>query len=250
MKENLDHTVVFILAAGLGTRLQKLTTSQPKALVEINGKPLLQYVLQKIKKQGFKQCIINLHHFPEQIMEFLKRNKNFGLHIQFSDETDELLDTGGALVKALPLMESFDNLLVHNVDIISNVSLKDFCIHQLNADVAVALLVRDRMNSRKLLFDSDMQLCGWHHAAKNEWKFTPHGNKVAFSFAFSGIHFLRKELLQGLPLQKQSNIDIYIQLAEKHRIRGVLHQDGYWYDVGKIENFDEISAELRKFYTA
>ncbi len=240
-----DEILVFILAAGRGTRLGSLTADRPKALVEVNGIPLLQRVIKKIQQEGFTNCIINVHHFSAQIIDFLKQHRNFDLNIIISDETDQLMDTGGALLKALPLMQSFEHILIHNVDILSDSPLLDFCQHAATQELDASLMVQQRESSRKLLFDASMNLCGWHHLEKNERKLSSIHCKPEIELAFNGIHYLRKRLLLDFPVQKTAMIDLYLQAAETYMIKGNLQQGRYWFDLGKEAEIDYIELELR-----
>lgn len=240
-----EKTVVFVLAAGLGTRLGSLTDLKPKALVEVNGMPLLEILLNKIKREGFKSCIINVHHFPDLIIDFVQKNSFFGLNIIISDESQQLLDTGGALIKILPEIRKSDYVLAHNVDIVSDVILTNFCEDALNKNVDAAMLLRDRKSSRKLIFDQQMQLQGWHHIEKDLIKRTSNFTLPAMEYAFSGIHFLKKNLLQGLDLKVCSIIDLYLNWAENHQIIGIVNNDGFWFDLGKQEEVDSIANYLR-----
>ena len=149
-----------IFAAGLGTRLKPITDSIPKAMVPINGKPLLQLVLEKLKVAGFNEIIVNVHHFPELIIDFLKQNSNFGIRIEISDERDVLLDTGGAIRKAAWFFDDGKPFLVHNVDILSNLNLGDLYHQHLTTNPLATLVVSERDTFRYLLFNGDNRLCG------------------------------------------------------------------------------------------
>ena len=151
-----------IFAAGLGSRLKPLTDSMPKALVPIAGRPMLEHVILKLKASGFTEIVINIHHFGEQILDFLKANDNFGLTIHISDEREQLLDTGGGVRKACTFFEHSDEpFLVHNVDILSDVDLKELYDYHLQNGSVATLLASRRKTSRYLLFDTDRRLCGW-----------------------------------------------------------------------------------------
>ncbi len=145
-----------IFAAGLGTRLKPITDSIPKALVPINGKPLLQFVIEKLKMSGFDEIIVNVHHFPDQIIDFLNTNYNFGIHIEVSDERDLLLDTGGGIRKAQWFFDDGKPFLVHNVDILSNVDLKALYHQHLRTNCLATLVVSQRNTFRYLLFNDDL----------------------------------------------------------------------------------------------
>ena len=176
-----------IFAAGLGTRLKPLTDSMPKALVPVGGQPLLQHLLLKMKAVGINDITINVHHFAQQIIDFIGANDSFGLNIHISDETDELLETGGGLRKALPQIGEDEPVLVHNVDILSNLDFQHL-IAAHNPNDAVTLVVSQRNTSRYLLFDDNRRLCGWTNITTQQVK--PEGIDAGKykPLAFSGIH--------------------------------------------------------------
>ena len=144
-----------IFAAGLGTRLKPLTDTMPKALVRVGGQPLLWHVIMKLKKAGYERIVVNVHHFASQITDYLAANDHFGLDIRISDETEALLETGGGIKKALPLFDPSEPILIHNVDILSNLDL-----NALPMD-APLLVVSERKTKRYLMFDDEMRLHGW-----------------------------------------------------------------------------------------
>ena len=206
------ETSAMILAAGLGTRLKALTQDKPKALVELNGKPLLQHCIENLIANGFYHIVINVHHFGEQIIDFINQHQ-FDAVIQISDERDLLLDTGGGIVKATPLFKDSKAVLVHNVDIISNVNLGEMSQQFLNARDDAWLLAQDRETNRKLLFE---------------------GPSLK-EMAFSGLHFFRNDLFAEFEVKPQSVIDLYLNLAKTNRIISKPIQPDYWFDLGKPE---------------
>ena len=159
-----------IFAAGLGTRLKPLTDNKPKALVEVGGKTMLELVILKLKEAGFNEIVINIHHFGQQIIDYLKANNNFGLTIHISDERDYLLDTGGGIKKATPFLMGNEPFLVHNVDIFSNVDLRQLYENHLKSGATATLLVSQRKTARYLLFNKENKLCGWHNNETGEVK--------------------------------------------------------------------------------
>ena len=162
-------TTAMILAAGLGTRLQALTQNKPKALVELNGKPLMQHCIENLIANGFHHIVINVHHFGEQIIDFIDSH-HFDAEIEVSDERDLLMDTGGGIVKATPFFKDSKAVLVHNVDIISNVNLGEMSQQFLASGDDAWLLTQDRETNRKLLFDTENQLVGWMNKAEQRFK--------------------------------------------------------------------------------
>lgn len=252
-----------IFAAGLGTRLKPLTDNMPKALVPINGKPLIEHVLNKLILAGFNDIVINVHHFADMIEDWANnfiRNKWFNqtdIHISFSDERSELLETGGGIAYATELLNSCNpeqGFLVHNVDILSNVNLQLFCEGCANTEDAV-LLVSDRKTSRYLVFDDEMRLVGWTNIDTGEVK-SPYpevhktlGKREPNSLnidtlhlrAFSGIHYIKTRVLDSMVSwpSKFSIIDFYVQQCDKLIIQGYTQDNLKLIDVGKIFSLAE-----------
>ncbi len=230
---NHDLTAM-ILAAGLGTRLKELTQDKPKALVELNGKPLLQHCIENLIDNGFHRIVINVHHFGEQIIDFVSNNP-FDANIEISDERDLLLDTGGGIVKATALFKNSKAVLVHNVDIISNVDFKNLGHQFLDSQDDAWLLTQERDSSRKLLFDDNNQLIGWTNKAEGQFKWVHDSFGQYQDMAFSGLHFFRSDLFGEFELKRQSVIDLYLDLAKRNRIVSKPIQPDYWFDLGKPE---------------
>ncbi len=234
MNSLMDNTYVMVLAAGLGTRLGKLTQKQPKALATAAGKTLLEITLNRLKNDGFKHFIINIHHFGEQIINFVQQHNNFGLDIQISDERGQLMDTGGALLQAKPLVPKGKLLLVHNVDIVSSTNLNELIAYHIQNKAAATLVVKERDSSRKLLFDEQMQLCGWRNLQTKETKQVSNKSLENTNlFSFSGIYVISPELLDTFAVEPCSVIDLFLSLAEKHLIMGYNDPSDLWLDVGK-----------------
>ena len=164
-----------IFAAGLGTRLKPLTDTMPKALVRVGGQPLLWHVIMKLKKAGYERMVVNVHHFANQIVDYLAAHDHFGLDIRISDETEALLETGGGIKKALPLFDPESPILIHNVDILSNLDL-----NALPMD-APLLVVSERKTKRYLMFDDEMRLQGWTNIETGEVKGEKANRLLAFS---------------------------------------------------------------------
>jgi len=227
-----------IFAAGLGTRLKPLTDTMPKALVRVGGEPLLWHVVQKLKAAGYERIVVNVHHFAQQIVDYLKANDNFGLDIRISDESDQLLETGGGIKKALPLFDPQEPILIHNVDILSNLDLT-----QLPMDTPL-LMVSQRQTKRYLLFDDDMRLQGWTNIETGEVK----GNISSLSplsplkkLAFSGIHIFHPSLsplLAEWP-DRFPIMDFYLKACGSHLIRGYEASGLRLLDVGKLDTLEE-----------
>ena len=178
-----------IMAAGLGTRLRPWTLEHPKALVPVGGVPMLERVICKLRDQGFDYIVVNAHHFAGQIVDFLAAN-DFGVEVVVSDESGLLLDTGGGIVNAIPLLERDDEpLLVHNVDILSDAPLAQLMAAQTESSRDILLLTSGRKSSRKLIFTPSNHLAGWHRLDSDQ--FRPDGFRPAPDMseeAFSGIY--------------------------------------------------------------
>lgn len=228
-----DFTAM-VLAAGLGTRLGTLTHDKPKALVELNGKPLLQHCIENLIDNGFYHIVINVHHFGQQIIDFVGNN-HFDAEIQFSDERNQLLDTGGGIVKATPLFKNSKAVLVHNVDIISDVNLSEFGQQFIESKDDAWLLTQDRKTNRKLLFNTDNQLIGWMNKTEEQFKWVDDSYDWFKEMAFSGMHFFRSDLFAEFEVKPQSIIDLYLKLAKLNRIVSKPITPKFWFDLGKPE---------------
>ena len=249
----MNHdTTAMILAAGLGTRLGAMTQDKPKALVELNGKPLLQHCIENLIANGFHHIVINVHHFGEQIIDFVESH-HFDAEIDISDERDLLMDTGGGIVKATPLFKDSRAVLVHNVDIISDVNLEELSQQFLDSGDDAWLLTQDRETNRKLLFGDDDQLVGWMNKAAGEFKWVDPekigistGSMTVFyhEMAFSGLHFFRSDLFAEFEVKRSSVIDLYLYLAKTNRIVSKPIQPNYWFDLGKPEQLQAAECYL------
>lgn len=220
-----------IFAAGMGTRLKPLTDIIPKALVPVAGRPLLQQVIERLVDAGCDNITINVHHHAEQITNFINISRqHWKCNISISDETEQLLETGGAIRKATPLFTGYP-ILIHNVDILSNVNLKDFYQSVGNADAL--LLVSERKTKRYLVFDDDMRLIGWKNIETGEVK----GNGNGRLLAFSGIHAIGKNLVDDMQTwpDRFPIIDFYLNRCLERNIRGYVQQDLRLLDVGKLD---------------
>lgn len=231
-----------IFAAGLGTRLKPLTDSIPKALVPINGKPLLQLVIEKLKKAGFDEIIVNIHHFPDQIIHFLNIHQHFGIRIEVSDERDELLDTGGGIRKAGWFFDDNQPFLVHNVDILSNLDLGALYQQHLQTNPLATLVVSNRSTFRYLLFDEELQLKGWINEKTGETK--PAGFQHTSNLqklAFAGIQVLSPTIFDTMKAENSRFpvMDFYLNNARTSVISGYIPQDFRMLDVGKLNVLGE-----------
>lgn len=224
-----------IFAAGLGTRLKPFTENHPKALAIVNGKPLLQRNIEYLKSFGIDEVVINVHHFADQIIEFLEENNYFGIKITISDETDQVLETGGGLVKA---KTNFDeDFLVMNVDILTDLHLTNFIkAHQENKAL-VTLAVSDRNSSRKLYFNDKKELKGWRNLKTEEEIKAVDSLDDLNDLAFSGIHVINPALFDKITeTGKFSIMKVYMDLMKTESIIGFNHSGGILIDVGRPES--------------
>lgn len=241
-----------IFAAGMGTRLKPLTDVIPKALVPIGDKPLLQLVLEKVSAAGSGHCVVNVHHKAGQIKNFLGLvERALPLTIGVSDESDALLETGGGIRKARPLLHNDEPVLIHNVDIISNVN-----IHSLYYNIGTAdalLLVSERTTKRYLVFDTDMCLVGWTNIETGEIK-SPFPELASLScrhpvpdkyrlLAFSGIHVIGWGLLADMDEwpERFPIIEFYLDRCRERVIRGYVQPDLHLVDVGKLDTLNDLT---------
>lgn len=235
-----------IFAAGLGTRLRPITNSRPKALVEIDGKPLLQIAIEKLKRFGYDEVIVNIHHFGEQIIDFLKANHNFDIHIEISDERDLLLDTGGGLKKAAWFFDDGQPFLVHNVDILSGIDFNMLRDAHLKSGALATLAVQNRPTSRSLLLNPENCLAGWRNNLTGELKLSCESAEGLTPTAFSGIHMVSPGIF---PLIEEkgvfSIIDVYLRLARKYNISTFNHDQSFWMDLGRIEHLQDIEEKIK-----
>ena len=239
-----------ILAAGLGTRLRPLTDDRPKALVKVAGRTLLEMTLNRLKSAGVSEVIINLHHFGDMVVEYLRANRNFGMRIEISRE-DVLLDTGGGLKQAAWFFSenpgADESFLLHNVDVISNIDLARMVeIHQENRALAT-LAVQKRETSRYLLFDEELKLCGRRSGRDGKEERVGSCAPVE-ALAFSGIHVISPRLLSLMSEEGVfSIITSYLRLAGVgERIVGFRADPYYWRDLGKPENIRQAEEDLER----
>lgn len=274
-----------IFAAGLGTRLKPLTDTMPKALVRVGGEPLIKRVIMNLAAAGVDRIVVNVHHFAGQIIDYLKDNDNFGLDIRISDETAGLLETGGGIKKAAPLFDPTDPILIHNVDILSNVDLREF--YQIasqsekgkvkseesecgsekgkveNEDgrgkneesnccdaVDAVLLVSWRKTKRYLLFNDDMKLVGWTNIETGEVR-SPYPElnpKECRMYAFAGIHALSPRLLKMMDEfpDRFGIIDFYLKACATHNIKGYVKDDLKLMDIGKLDTLAQAEEFLEE----
>ena len=235
-KENngvLNQAMIF--AAGLGTRFRPWTDKHPKALAVVNGKTLLQRNIEYLQQFNICNVVVNVHHYAEQIIDAIEKNKGWGSNITISDETDEVLETGGGLVKAEPLLGS-NTFLTLNVDILTDANLKYFLASHQQQNALITLAVTNRKTSRYLLFNKYNRLCGWRNTTTGEEKIVVQA-KDLYEKAYSGMALFEPSVFDLVKLQgKFSLIDLYLSLAHENKIAAFDHSESKIIDVGKPES--------------
>lgn len=247
---NPNRRTAFILAAGLGTRLKELTSNKPKALININDKPLLKVTLESLINQGFNHFVINIHHFGEQIIEFISNETFNNIEIEISDERSQLMDTGGAVIQALPYFSKSEAVLVHNVDVLTDINLKtlydDFC----KSEEAAWLLTQERDNKRKLVFDKNDNFIGRYNIETNEFDggtTLPSESKL---LSFSGIHIFKPKYFRTFKLKPRYIFDLYQKIEMASKFTGTAHvksklvTSNYWFDLGTQEQLKNAESWL------
>lgn len=229
----------FILSAGLGTRLEPLTNSKPKALVEVNDVSLLEHNIQKLVSYSCKHIVINVHHFSEQILEHISK-KHYSCDIFVSDETELLLDTGGALKNARNLFDFSKDILIHNVDILSKIDFNSLYLSHKEKSSLTTLAISQRETSRYLLFDENQMLGGWENIKTGE-RIIVKDDIDLKPYGFSGIQLIRPELIDLIDNKEKvfSIIPEYLKLAKSYPINSYIHSKDIWVDVGTINKIKE-----------
>ncbi len=247
-----------VFAAGTGTRLKPFTDRHPKALAPVGGKPMLEHVLLKLKNAGISRVAINVHHFAPQITEFLAAHDNFGMSIRISDESDRLLDTGGGLLKALPLLDDgADNepTLLHNADILTDMPTGEMLARHMETGADATLLATERESSRRIYFSAEGKLCGWHNIKSGESRpdgFTPADGMR--QTAFGGVHIVQPATI--MPLLREyagthgdvfSIIPFYLANLRRMDIAGFTPSSAFmWHDIGSPEKLAAANDALHK----
>lgn len=225
-----------IFCAGLGTRFKPWTDTHPKALAVINGKSLLQRNIEYLQQYNITDVIVNVHHFPEQIIDTLNNNNGFGSNVVISDESDLVLETGGGLLKAKPLFTPGEDFLTINVDILTSLDLNAFLAFHQKQKAMVSLATSGRKSSRCFVFDENNRLTGWRNLQTGEEKIRVQSNEQ-HNRSFSGISLFNYSFFDKLQLEgKFSLVDAYLSLAAENPIYGFDHTGDKWVDVGRLES--------------
>ncbi len=231
-----------ILAAGLGTRLKPFTDTKPKALFKIENRSLLEWTIRYLKKHGINELVINVHHHPDQIIDFLKQNNGFGLPYKISDESNRLMNTGGAIVKASEYLKGSDPFILMGIDVITGLNLGEMIRFHKEKRPLVTLGVKDRVTTRSLLFDENMRLTGWRDNRSGEMK----GQQpihYTYALGFSVVHIIQPEIFNQITETGAFSImDLYLRLMDSEKILGFRHDESGWFEFGRTEAIDSILA--------
>lgn len=237
----MNITTAMIFSAGLGTRFKPWTDKHPKALALVNGKPLLLRNIEYLQQYGIRRVVVNVHHFADQIIEAVEKNKGWGSEVIISDETDQVLETGGGLLKARPFLEPFGPFVTINVDILTTLNLHDLIQYHQSRQALISFGTTERKSSRNLLFTPDHRLVGWKNNSTGELRmslpqYTGTENTL-LSRAYSCVVVFQPEVFSLIRQQgKFSLIDTYLDLAAEHLIAGYDHSGDALVDVGKPES--------------
>ncbi|HET9056234.1 MAG TPA: nucleotidyltransferase family protein [Chitinophagaceae bacterium] len=233
-----------IFAAGLGTRFKPFTDKHPKVLALVNGKSLLQRNIEYLQQYGIKEVIVNVHHFAEQIIETVKKNNGWGSHITISDETNELLETGGGLVKAKPFFRGNEPFLTINADILTNLNIYNLLAYHKQQRALISFGVTNRNTSRYFLFDENNRLCGWQNTKTGEEKISVYKPNL-IKKAYSCVVVFDPQIFSLIKQTgKFSLVEVYLSLAAENKIMGFDHAGDVLVDVGKPESV----AEAEKYF--
>jgi NDP-sugar pyrophosphorylase family protein len=227
-----------------------LTETLPKPLIEIQGVSLLEHTIRYLKFHHVSEIIINIHHHPGQIVDFVKRNHDFGIHIEFSDESDQLLDTGGGLYKARKFFKDHEPFLLTSSDVITDLDLNALLMNHKKNDALVTLAVKHRKSSRDFIFDRAFNLCGWHNNNTGETRLI-RSIDDDIRAAFSTIHVIDPIIFKLITERGSfSIIDLYLRLALNHKIMGFEHSHSFWFECGRFESLPQLNGEpeIRNIY--
>ena len=222
----------------MGTRLKPLTDNTPKALVPFQGMPMVERIIRNLADTGVYDILVNVHHFANQVIEFLDNLVVEGVSLHISDETGELMDTGGAILQAREFLKGENDFIVHNVDVFTNLDIGDLLRNHRDGKVLATMAVKKRPTSRSLLFDGTGSLCGWIHNETGDKKMvrTPSGSLE--DYGNTCVQVINAGFLDFFPnTEPRSLTEMYLELAEQHRIGAYKHNQDYWYDLGRYNNF-------------
>ncbi|MBL7701605.1 MAG: NTP transferase domain-containing protein [Ferruginibacter sp.] len=225
-----------IFSAGLGTRFKPWTDSHPKALAIVNGKSLLQRNVEYLQQYGIRDVVVNIHHFPQQIIEAIQQNKGWGSNVIISDETSEVLETGGGLLKAKDLLQGDEPFVTLNADFLTDLDINDLLKFHKEKKSLISFGITNRKTSRYFLFDEDNRLCGWRNTNTGEEKISISKPGLK-QMAYSCVVVFQSEIFELIPQRgKFSLVETYLSLAAQYPIYGYDHTGDKLVDVGKPES--------------
>lgn len=234
-----------ILAAGLGTRLRPLTDNLPKALVPFKGIPLLERIIRNIASAGIDHIVVNVHHHAEQVIQFLEKLEVPGTSLSISDERDQLMDTGGALLLARQIFQNEECFLLHNVDVITNLDITSLLRAHQDGEALVTLAVKKRNTSRSLLFNAEGYLSGWRHNETGEERIVRNSESPLHDYGNSCIQVISGDFFLHFSETRPLNLTgMYLDLAKDYRIQPFIHNEDYWYDLGSYDNYLKADKEV------
>ena len=236
-----------ILAAGMGTRLKPLTDNTPKALVPFQGMPMVERIIRNLVDAGVYDIMVNVHHFAGKVVEFLDNLVLEGVSLHISDETGELMDTGGAILQARDFLKGENDFIVHNVDVFTNLDIGDLLRNHKDGKALATMAVKKRPTSRSLLFDGTGSLCGWIHNETGQKRMVRSPSGSLEDFGNTCVQVINADFLDFFPkTEPRSLTEMYLELAEQHKIGAFIHNQDYWYDLGRYNNF--VKADKEVFY--
>jgi NDP-sugar pyrophosphorylase family protein len=228
-----------IFAAGLGTRLRPLTNDRPKALVEVKGTALLEITIKKLIHFGVTDIIINIHHFPEKIQDFLRKNDNFGIRIVTSHEVEKPLETGGGLKKAAWFFDDDKPFFICNADILSNINLKKMYDAHVASEAMATYAIQMRDTSRYMLHNTEGVMCGWMNIKTKTVRMGRHAENLGM-FSFSCFHVVNPAIFKTTPSEEFFTIiEWYLNICNQHKVMGYRHDDDLWCDIGSPQTLAE-----------
>ncbi len=234
-----------VFAAGLGTRLGVVTRERPKALVEVHGMPLLGVVLRRLQRAGYGEVVVNVHHHAAMITGWLWEHTPAGMRVHISEERERPLETGGGLRGARPLLQDASVILLHNVDILTDLDLQLLLEEHTRADALATLAVLDRPATRYLLVDSEGVLCGWEHPAAGRRRIVREGDGPLRRRGYCGIAVIDARVLDLLPDEEVFSLTpFFLDLAARHPVRVAEVPASFWYDVGKPGIIEEVERNI------
>lgn len=235
-----------ILAAGQGTRLRPLTDHIPKPLVIFNGVPLLEIIIMRLLNAGIEKIVVNIHHMADQVIEFLRSKEYYQDKILVSDERDRLMDTGGGILKASELLNNGEQFLVHNVDVYTNLDITKLIRAHQTDNALITIAVKKRITSRSLLFDDQNRLTGWQHNQTEEKKIIRDYSGDLADYGNSCVYIINPEFFSLVQTREPISLtDIYLDLAKKNLIKGYIHNQDYWYNLGLYDDFLKAESEVK-----